>query len=399
MSENKNYTFVNLLYLFTKWRKVFIINIIIVGTISLVISFLLPKWYKASAVVLPPEETNIGSGFASLLSSLPMGGLGLGGGSGSELTYMAILKSESLRREIISEYKLQDFYGKETIYETLLAFDSDFDVQLTEENMIMITYEYTDSLIVADIVNYIVSKLGQISTLLTLERAENTKKFIETRYFQNLKDIDSLSNEMKIFQNKFGILELGEQTKAMITAIADIEANVLIKKAELEAIEINYGNNSPQFNFAKTSLETLEKQFNKLKLGTSDLANAPFSSMFLSVEKLPELAQKYAKIYSELLLQSKLQEFLLPEYEQAKLQLLKKKPTLQVIDSAIPPDKKSKPKKALVILGALLVSFILNFLYMIFIEHFVWMKSNKPEEYVKIEKIKNSWKNPFRNKI
>jgi capsule polysaccharide export protein KpsE/RkpR len=398
MSETKKYNMLYLLDLFTKWRKVFIVNILLVGIISLVVSFLLPKWYKASAIVLPPEGKSIGSGFASLLSSLPIGGLGLGSGSGSELTYIAILKSENIRRDVIEKYNLQEFYEKETMYETLLAFDSDYDVQLTEENMIMISYEYTDSLKVAEIVNYIVDKLGQISTKLTLERAENAKTFIETRYFENLRDIDSLSNEMKKFQNKYGVLELEEQTKAMISSIADIEANVLIKKAELEAIEKNYGKNSPQFNLASTNLETLVNQFDKLKKGKVDDNKSPFSSLFLSLETLPELSQKYAKLYSEIMLQAKLQEFLLPEYEQAKLQLLKKKPTLQVLDNAVPPDKKSKPKKAFVILGAVLVAFIINFIFMIFIEHLNWMKTSQPNEYSKIEKMKKAWLNPFSNK-
>lgn len=392
--KNKT-SFLNLILLLTKWRKIFIINFIIVAALSLFISFLLPNWYKSTAVVLPPEGSSMGSGFASLLSNLPMGGLGLGGSSGSELTYMAILKSESLKRDVINKFDLQNFYETKTIYETMLAFDSDYDVQLTEENMIMISYEYKDSIIVAEIVNYIVSKLGQISTKLTLERAEDTKSFIETRYFQNLRDIDSLANEMKKFQDQFGVLELEEQTKAIINSIAGIEADVLIRRGELKAIEKNYGTNSPQYKFAKINLETLEEQFNKLKLGKAGNNNSPFNTLFLSLETLPELSQKYAKLYSEITLQAKLQEFLLPEYEQAKLQLLKKKPTLQVIDNAVPPDKKSKPKKAFVIIGSVLIALFFNFLFMIFIEHLNWMKTNQPDEYSKVEAVKRSWKKPL----
>jgi len=392
--KNKT-SFLNLILLLTKWRKIFIINFIIVAVLSLFVSFLLPNWYKSTAVVLPPEGSSMGSGFASLLSNLPMGGLGLGGSSGSELTYMAILKSESLKRDVINKFDLQNFYETKTIYETMLAFDSDYDVQLTEENMIMISYEYKDSIIVAEIVNYIVSKLGQISTKLTLERAEDTKSFIETRYFQNLRDIDSLANEMKKFQDQFGVLELEEQTKAIINSIAGIEADVLIRRGELKAIEKNYGANSPQYKFAKINLETLEEQFNKLKLGKAGNNNSPFNTLFLSLKTLPELSQKYAKLYSEITLQAKLQEFLLPEYEQAKLQLLKKKPTLQVIDNAVPPDKKSKPKKAFVIIGSVIIALFLNFLLMIFIEHLNWMKTNQPDEYSKVEAVKRSWKKPL----
>ena len=392
--KNK-YSFWELISLITKWRKVYILNFLIVAIISIIISLLLPKWYKASAIVLPPTEENLTSGFASLLNALPLGGMGIGSGSGSQMTYMAILKSETLKRDVIKRFDLQEFYGTGTMYETLIAFDGDYDVQLTEENMIMITYEYQDSVIVADIVNYIVKKLGEISTTLALERAKNTKDFIEVRYFQNLKDIDSLSNEMKEFQSKYGILELDEQVKMIISAIVDLEAKIFMKKTELAIIEQNFGDFSPQYKVAKTNLVALQEELESLKNGTGDNKKNPFGTLFLSLKSLPELTQKYAKLYSDLLLQRKLQEFLLPEYEQAKLQLLKKKPTLQVIDAAIPPDRKSKPKRAFIVLGAIFIAMLINFVIMLFFEHLNWLKINEPENYKQLLYIKKLWLRPF----
>jgi len=103
------------------------------------------------------------------------------------------------------------------------------------------------------------------------------------------------------------------------------------------------------------------------------------------------LGKQYAAFYTEYLIQTKLQEYLLPEYEQAKLQLMKDKPTLQVIDYAYVPDKKSKPKKAIVVLGAVFVSTIIAFLFVLFLDRLRWMKEYDKEKYAALLKIKNMW--------
>lgn len=397
MSNARKLSLLNILEIFTKWRKLFFINLLIVATVSVFLSLFMPKWYKASALVLPPYEKSIGGGFASLLNSLPIGSLGIGGSSGSEMMYLAILKSESLQRDVIKRFDLQKFYETETMFETLIAFAGDYDVRLTEENMLLITYEYKDSIKVAEIVNYIVDQLGILSTKLSIEKAKIAKEFIEKRYLQNLADIDSLSNEMNKFQKRYGIIELEEQTKAIINAVSEIETDIYIKKAELEVVEKSFGKSSPQYQFEKLKLESSQQQFNKLKKGIKETETAAFNSLFLPVNQLPDLAQIYTKLYSEILLQSKLQEFLLPEYEQAKLQLMKNKPTLQIIDRAIPPDKKSKPKRALIVVGSLFVSFLITLLLVLFIEHLKWMEKNQPEEFLKFSKIKKTWSRPFRS--
>lgn len=390
MNKEKK-TFIDFLLLLTKWRKSIFINLFLVGVISIVISFMLPKWYKATAVVMPPADAQAGGGLSSLLNTLPIASLGLGMGGGSEMTYMAILKSRSLARDVIKKYDLQNFYEKLTLEETYLSFYSDYDAQLTEENMIAITFEYTDSIKVAEIVNYIVGKLGRTSTDFMLERAINTKGFVEKRYFQNLRDIDSLAIAMEQFQTEHGIIEFFEQTKAIINVNAELEAKIFIKKAEADAIKKSFGESTPQYSTIQIEMNSLQNQLQQLKHTEKSTAGSPFSSLFIPMDQLPELGKEYTELYTNYLLQQKLQEYLLPEYEQAKLQVMKDKPTLQIIDNAVPPDRKSKPKKALVVIGAVMVAFIIQFLFILLIEHIAWLKENDPKRFSDVAKIKKSW--------
>jgi len=395
--NKKEFRFLDFVLLLTKWRKSIFINILLVGIIALLFSLQLDKWYKATAVVLPPKDNIVGGGLSSLMSQLPLASLGLGGGSGDMFTYMAILKSKSLATDVIQHFDLQKFYEQETMHETYKSFIIDYSVAFTEEDMIAVSFEYKDSVKVAEIVNYIIMKLDIISDKLKTERTQRNFDLIQKRYFQNLHEIDSLQIALEMFQMKHGVIEFYEQTKAIISSIADLDAQILIKTAELDAIKENFGENSPQYKASKIHLNTLQKQIHKLKTANKDKLENPFSTLFIPLEKIPELGKEYTNIYTGLLLQQKLQEYLLPEYEQTKMQLFKNQPTLQVIDYAVPPDYKSKPKRAFIVLGAIALAFIIQLFIILIVERLTYLREYNPEKYNEIVSIKQSFI-PHRNK-
>ncbi len=396
MEEKKQrMTFIGFIKLLAKWKKSIFINLFLVGLLSIGISLMLPKWYKSSALVMPPQQEN-SSGLSSLLSSLPISSFGINVGGSSENTLMAILKSRTLATNVIKKFCLKEFYEKKTMEETLLQFYNDYDVILTEENMISISYEYTDSLKVAEIVNYIVNLLQEMSEKFVLQRAKTNYDLIQKRYFQNLRDIDSLQAEMEEFQEKYGVVEFQDQAKAIISAIVDLESKALVKKVELQIIEENFGTNSPEYKRALINYQALQSQIQKLKFSNKDKLAKPFTSLFLPLDQLPYLMKEYTNLYTNLLLQQKLREYLLPEYEQAKIQLMKKQPALQIIDYATPPDYKSKPKRAFIVLVALFIAFFIHFSVILVVEKLQWLKINEPEKYEDIQYIIRSFS--FRKK-
>lgn len=395
--NKKEFKFLDFVLLLTKWRKSIFINLMLVGIIALLFSLQLDKWYKATAVILPPKDSGMGGGLSSLMSQLPLASLGIGGSGGDMMTYMAILKSKSLASDVIEHFDLQSFYERETMHETYKSFLGDYSVSFTEEDMITVSYEYKDSVKVAEIVNYIVMKLDNVSNKLKIERTQRNFEIIQKRYFQNLREIDSLQIELEMFQKKHGVVEFFEQTKAIISSITDLDAKVLLRKAELEAVRENFGKDSPQYKATKIQLKTLQNQVTNLKYQNREKLDNPFSSLFIPLDKIPELGKEYTNIYTGLLLQQKLQEYLLPEYEQTKMQLFKNQPTLQVIDYAVPPDYKSRPKRAYVVLGAITLAFIFQLFIILIVERLTYLREYDPEKYSEIISIKRSFI-PKRNK-
>ena len=71
---------------------------------------------------------------------------------------------------------------------------------------------------------------------------------------------------------------------------------------------------------------------------------------------MPDVALDYLRLTREVEIQSKLKAFLLPTYEQAKLDESKQSLLYVVLDSAIPPMRKSRPKRASILIMTLLGS-------------------------------------------
>ena len=87
--------------------------------------------------------------------------------------------------------------------------------------------------------------------------------------------------------------------------------------------------------------------------------------MFLPFDKIPDLGLQYARLVREVTLQEKLLEFLLPQYEQAKIQEQKDTPVIQVLSWATVPEHKVKPKRAAVSLVLAVVAVLLTIFYLL----------------------------------
>lgn len=86
-------TFVDVVHVLSKWRKFILYNFIIFSLVAAAISFVLPKWYTSTAVLLPPEEkSSLGAGFLSMLTELPANLPSLPGMVTTTDVYLAILR-------------------------------------------------------------------------------------------------------------------------------------------------------------------------------------------------------------------------------------------------------------------------------------------------------------------
>jgi len=254
-------------------------------------------------------------------------------------------------------------YPMETAEKELRA-NTNFDID--ENDALNITVLDKDANRAADMANYFVTLLNKIFTKVSVEEAHNNRLFIQQRYEKNLDDLKNTEDTLEEFQQKYKVYDMPQQAKAAITAGADLEAQRIAAEVELGVMKQQYGEDAPQVKLKTLQIQELSQKLEDLQTGSgSDFSRG--ASVLPAFKNVPELGIAYLRLYRDYQIQTKLLEFILPLYEQAKIEEQKDTPAVIVLDKAIPPERPSVPKRIFIeIVFAFVVMSLLIYIVHVF---------------------------------
>lgn len=367
--EEPSVTLLDYLYVWLKWRRFIIWMVGVSSVLALTVSLLLPKTYLATTTILPPKpETPAGlAGFSAVTASLDVFGLG----KTQEVdTYVALLESRRVQEAAIRAFNLQAYFEKETMDETLIAFSSVVDVTVTKENTVILTVIHEDSVKAAAIANFMVDELDRINKTLANEQAHSNRVFIEGRLADTHEQLRLSEEAMKSYQETHRTLGLSEENRAAIAAGAEIEAHVMVLEIQQETLRKRLGATHPMIQGLSAEIDVA-----KSRLG-----------------ELPAIGLDLARLFRAVAIQTRVLTFLLPQYEQAKIQEARDTPTVQVIDRAAPPQRKYAPKRLFIVAGAAISSLILSLFLTLGLNALSESRVNRTATGRKVDKIVEEWR-------
>ena len=374
----------NLLLFWTN-RRLIIKNTIIVAFISLIISLLLPKWYASKAVVLSSGAGKFN--FLSSISPIPVANFGLSTINEDINNFIAILQSRTVKEYMVNKFNLVERYNQRDIEYAMEAFEEKMELEVTEEGTLEISIIDKDPIVAKQMVSEALIMLDQINQNIGMEAGRYNREFLEKRLSQNENNLEKAELDLKIFQEKTGIIDLVAQLSSTMQMSAQAYNSIFDAYTELYAKKIE---TETQLAVAKTTLSInnptlmqLEKLLNeqtfqleqlmieldaKLQYLLSSITptqvdNIPNIEFSVSFNSLPSLGLENARLIREVKMQSTIQEILIPQYEQAKLEETKNIPTLQLIDKPKVAINKAKPKRALIVIGSTLMSILVSFTF------------------------------------
>jgi len=351
------------------WKRLIIINVIIVALFSTGVLFLFPNYYKSTASILPPKQQDIfgsAAGASSLLRGLSGGGKLLGnlGKSSSTYNYLAILNSRTSMEEVIKKFDLMNVYGlnKKDRDKAVKQLEENilFEVQ-DDENITLDVYD-KDPQRAADIANYFVELLNTTSIRLSTQEAKNNREFIEKRLVQCREDLRKSEDALKSFQEKKEIFISEDIKSSSVAAYAELYAMKAKKEIEIGVLEKTVPPENQFLRQLKSELSEISKK----------------------VSSFPKAGLDGARLYREVVIQSKVLEFLLPVYEQARIDEQKDVPVLLVIDKAIPADRKAKPLRGIIIMLIVFLSTTVCIVSAL-IFHSLYLNNYKEEHIQKLK--------------
>jgi uncharacterized protein involved in exopolysaccharide biosynthesis len=357
------------LVIIAKYKKM-ILRVVggLVVVVGLLLFLVVPRWYKSTAVVMPPKQTQ-GLGLLSSLSraTAPLRSLGLGPASEELSDFQTILASRRLLETVVNEFDLKEVYGQAMMEKAVKELESNVTVDLgTEDVSLEIAVLDTEPERAARMANFIVQTLDKIYRELSVAEARSNREFLETRYLQNLEDLAMAEEALKGFQVKYGVYSVPDQIKAAVEAAATLESRIALEEVNLGILRMSTTKENPTRRASELRLRELRKQLHGLKYGASDEESQ--SLVFPPFEKAPQMGIEFIRRFREVELQGKLLELLLPLYEQAKVEEQRNTPSVLVLDTAVPAERHVKPKRSLILLLVAVVGFIIMFMVAVFRE-------------------------------
>lgn len=335
-----------LLVILAKRKKV-IIGVPLLATLAaLAITFLVPNVYTASTIVLPPQQ-NQSSAVAMV------GQLGnLAGLAGSQLAiknpselYVTMLRSRTVADTLIERFDLKNRYRQDTAPATRRALASATDVNVGKDGAISIHVDDRDPKHAAALANGYVDELFKLTQTLAITEASQRRLFFEKQLQVAKKELAEAEVGLRQTQETTGLIKLDDQGRAIIEGIARLQAQVAAKEVQLGAMRAFITETNPDFILAQKELAGLRTQLTRAEQDQKKKGGR----VLMATDRIPEAGLEYARKIRDVKYYETVFELLAKHYELAKIDEARDTSIIQVLDRAVEPEEKSKPKRVLIV--------------------------------------------------
>jgi len=314
------------------------------------ISLLLPKIFESTATILPQLESRDAGGLGALLgasgalSTAQTLGVNLPGMTATPTDiFISMLKSRTMADDVVKRFNLQDRYEVKFMQDARVRLDSATRISVTKEKVIKVTVEDEDPVFAAEVANFYVNNLDRLNRTMGVTKASETRKFIESRLRETEQQLAKAEEELKDFQTKNKTVAIEAQSKAMIEAAATLQAQLTAQEVQLQVMGTYLSKDNPEISRVRSSIDELRKQLSLMESGRRG-KKIPGEQMHPAIIAVPTLALEYGRLMRNLKVQETLYMLLTSQFEQAKLSEARDTPTVQVLDSAVPAERKSRPR-------------------------------------------------------
>jgi uncharacterized protein involved in exopolysaccharide biosynthesis len=345
--------------------------------VGLTVASVIPKRYKATASIMPPDQQGSSAMMLAALAgrSSGLGALGsLAGGllgtHSSTALFVDLLHSGTVTGHLIDRFDLQHVYH--TRYKFSTAKHLARLTTITDDKksgVITIEVQDTDPVRARDLAQGYLDELNKLVMQTSTSTAHRERLFIEQRLHGVQRDLEAAQIELSEFSSKNSTVDIKEQTRAMVDAGAHVQGELLVEQSGLQSLRQIYGDGNVRVRETEARIAALQGDLTKMvgssaplnigAEGANDTSAAvdDKSELYPSLRQLPRLAVPYADLYRRVKVEEAVFELLTQQYEMARIEEAKDVPVVSVIDHPGIAEKKSFPPRLLLTFLFTLLSF------------------------------------------
>jgi uncharacterized protein involved in exopolysaccharide biosynthesis len=362
---------------------------LVAALLALVVALLLPKMYTATTTVLPPQQ-NQPSAIAMLGQLGAVAGLGsadLGLKNPDDL-FVAMLGSRTIEDRLIDRFDLRRVYSVKQYQAARKELAKRSDIVAEKEGLISISVTDGDPKRAAELANAYVDLLHELNGNLAITEAGQRRVFYQQQLDTEREALAQAEVALKQVEEKSGLIQPDAQGRAIVSAVADMRAQVAIHEVQLQAMRTYATESNPDVKRAQQELAGLRAQLAKLERNTGELGNG---NLQVPTRQLPAVELEYLRQLRDVKYHEALYEFLSKQLEASRIDEAKDAILVQVVDKAVLPERKSSPKRALIVLVTSAVAFLLSCLGVLIMET-LRRKQEDPIERARLAQLRQSLK-------
>jgi uncharacterized protein involved in exopolysaccharide biosynthesis len=354
------------------WRLL-ILGPLLVAMFAAAISFAVRPVYTARTLFLPPQQQQ--SAAASALASLgALGGLAsaTAGLKTPADQYVALLHSVTVRDRLIDEFELLKVYGNEFRIDARRKLNGNVRITIgKKDGLITVEVDDTSPERAAALANRHVDELRRLTSQLALSEAQERRSFFEQQLQQTR---DRLTRAQQAVQaSGFNPGALRAEPRAAAERYARLQAELTSSEVRLQALRRTLTDNSPEVQRQTSIVSSLRGELSRQE---TSLQTGQGSD--------------YVGKYREFKYQETLFELFSRQYELARLDEAKEGALIQVVDAAAPPERRSWPRRTVLVAVSAACSFV-GFALLVIGRAAWWSWASNPANSEDLRLLSSAW--------
>lgn len=341
-----------MLIILAKHKKKLILVPLAAGVLAGGLSLLMPNIYMASTRILPPQQAQ--SGAAALLSQLGSvagAAAGAAGVKNPNDTYLAMLKSRTIADKLVARFNLKSVYDQDTFDQTRKLLADNSTIAASKDGLISVDVEDKDKKRATEMANAYVAELQALTKVLAVSEASQRRLFFERQLEDTKNKLAAAEMSLSRALELHGVVSVDSDSRAVVETVSRMRAQIAAKEIQLNSMRAFVTTDNQEYKRTAAELSSLRGEFDKLQNGRP--AGETSQRDAGKVGGLENI-----KILRDVKYQQMLYELLAKQYEAARLDEAKDSSMIQVLDVAVEPERKFKPKRAIIaLLGAILGMF------------------------------------------
>lgn len=349
---------VDILAMLAESKKIIAGATIAAALVAAIVSMILPPSYKSTVKLLPPQQPQ--SSASMLLSQL--GGLagaaaGAAGLKSSADVYVSMLKSRTVAERLTDRFSLQKHYGMTSKEKTWALLEANSVIATGKDGLILIQVEDKDQKLVAPLANAYVDELVRLTKTLAVTEAAQRRLFFEQELERSKDKLAKAEMVLKSAIDQRGVVSVDTESRGLLETVARLRAEISAKEIERDSMRAFVTSSHPEYRRVEESLRSLRAELSRLENGSVPLAsqdasagNGANTGTGVQTIQLLRDVKYYQMLY----------ELLAKQYEAARLDEAKDSSVIQVLDPALEPEGRFKPKRSMFVMVASLLALVVT---------------------------------------